>query len=111
MVSVVFSNGAKRPNPAFTKEQVERVELGLHLRGKGVDFRQRPRVARNHYGAAPKLFPRRFQAGLRATRHQNARAPIEEHLRRREPHAAGAADDHRPRRFVPFHAYSPCDAG
>ena len=36
-----------------------------------------------------------FQAGLRATRHQNARAPIEEHLRGREPHAARAADNHR----------------
>ena len=45
--------------------------------------------------ALPKLFLRRFQAGLRATRHQNPRAPIEEHLRRREPHAARAADNHR----------------
>ena len=59
----------------------------------------------------PSSFCAEFQAGLRATRHQNARAPIEEHLRRREPHAARAADDHCLFIFVPFHAYSPCDAG
>jgi MFS family permease len=44
-------------------------------------------------------------AGLRATRHQNARAAIEKHLRRREPHAACAADNHHLFSFVPFHMY------
>jgi hypothetical protein len=94
-------------NPGVDEEQVEGVELGLHLRGEGVDIRQRPRVARNHDGALSKLFLRRFQAGLRATRHHNARTPIEEHLRRREPHAARAADNHHLFIFVPFHMYSP----
>ena len=94
-------------NPAFDEEQVEGVELGLHPRGEGVDFRQRPRVARNHDGVLPKLFLRRIQAGLRPPRHQNTRTPIEEHLRRREPHAARAADNHHLFTLVPFHVYSP----
>jgi hypothetical protein len=41
-----------------------------------------------------KLFLRRLQTGLRATRHQDARTAIKEHLRRCEPHAARAADNH-----------------
>ena len=97
--------------PGVDEEQVEGVELGLHPRGEGVDVRQRARVARNHDGVASKLFLRRFQAGLRATRHQNARAPIEEHLRRREPHAARAADNHCLFTLVPFHVYSPRELG
>jgi hypothetical protein len=40
-------------NPALTKSKVESVELGLHPNGKGIDFRQRPRVARNHDGVIP----------------------------------------------------------
>ena len=79
--------------PGVDEEQVEGVELGLHPRGEGVDVRQRPRVARNHEGVLANLFLRRFQAGLRPPRHQNTRTPIEEHLRRGEPHAAGAADN------------------
>jgi hypothetical protein len=90
---------------------VEGVELGLHLSGEGVDVHQRPRVARNHDSAVPKLLPRRLQAGLRAAGHQNARAPVEEHLRRREPHAARAANNHCLFILVSFHADSPCDAG
>jgi len=49
------------------------------------------------------------QAFLRATRHQNARASIKEHLRRSEPHAARAAYDYYLFIFVPFHASSPCE--
>ena len=94
-------------NPALSEEQVESVELGLHLSGEGIDVRQRSRVARNHDGVLADLFLRRFQAGLRETRHQYARAPIEEHLRRREPHAARAADNYHFFTLVPFHSYSP----
>jgi hypothetical protein len=50
-------------------------------------------VVYDHNGVFANLFLRRFQAGLRATRHQNTSAPIEEQLRRGEPHAAGPADD------------------
>ena len=88
-------------------EQVEGVEFGLHPGGEGVDVRQRTRVARNHDGVLANLLLRRLQPGLRETRHQNARAPIDEQLRRREPHAASAADNHHLFTLVPFHAYSP----
>ena len=81
--------------------------LGFHLRGEGVDVRQRTRVARNHYGVLPKFFLRRFQASLRATRHRYTRTAIEQHLRRREPHAARAADYYHLFTLVMFHMYSP----
>ncbi len=88
-------------------EQVEGVEFGLHPGGEGVDVRQRTRVARKHDGVLANLLLRRIQPGLRETRHQNARAPIDEQFRRREPHAARAADNHHLFTLVPFHAYSP----
>ncbi len=59
---------------------------------------------------SPSSFCVEFQAGLRATCHQNARAALDEHLRRREPDAAGAADDDDLLTFVPIHVTSPCDA-
>ena len=94
-------------NPALTEKQVEGVELCLHLSGEGVEIRQRARVARNHEGVLSKLCLGRIQAGLRTSGHQDPRSPIEEHLRRREPHAARAADNHHLFILVPFHMYSP----
>ena len=58
-------------------------------------------------GVLANLLLRRIQAGLRETRHQYTRAPIDEHLRRRKPHAARAADNHHLFTFVPFHVCSP----
>ena len=94
-------------NPALTNSRSRVSNSAFDSRGECVEVRQRPRVARNHDGVIPKLFLRRFQAFLRATRHQNARASIKEHLRRSEPHAARAADDYHLFTFVPFHMNSP----
>ena len=97
-------------NPALTKSR-SKVSNSAFTRAARASMSVNERASlETTMAPVPKLFLRRIQAGLRATRHQNARAPIEEHLRRREPHAAGAADNHRLFILVPFHAYSPCDA-
>src|SRR5271168_2418931 len=96
-------------NPALTISR-SKVSNSVFTREASASMSVNDRVARNHNGVLAKLFLRRFQAGLRATRHQNARTTIEEHFRRSEPHAARAADNHHPFRF-PLHAYSPCASG
>ena len=51
---------------AFTKSRSMVSNSVFHLSCEGVDINQRPRVARNHDGVAPKLLHRaRFQTGLR----------------------------------------------
>src|SRR5487761_2651785 len=101
----MLSTGALVLNPALTKSR-SKVSNSAFTREARASMSVNDRASLETTRA---LFPRRFQAGLRATRHQNTRTPIEEHLRRGEPHAAGAADDHHFLAFVTFHVNSPCE--
>ena len=81
MLNPALTNSrSKVSNSAFTREA--RASMSVNDRAS---------LTKPRWRSFPSSFLRRFQAGRRETRHQDARTAIEEHLRRREPHAAGSA--------------------
>ena len=102
----MLSRGARMLNPALTKSR-SKVSNSAFTREARASMSVNDRASLETTRASlPSSFCAEFQACLRAPRHQNTRTPIEKHLRRREPHAARAADNHRLFTFVAFHMYS-----
>ncbi len=93
MASVVCSKGAKSPTPALTKRRSNVSNSAFARVARASISVNDPASLETTSAPSPSSFCAEFKAGLRATRHQNARAPVDEHLRRREPYAARAADD------------------
>src|ERR1700736_6551316 len=104
----MLSRGARMLNPALTKRR-SKVSNSAFTREARASRSVNDRASLETTRAS---FPSSFCPDSRPACDRpvtRTRAPIEEHLRRREPHAARAADNHHLFILVLFHVYSPCE--
>src|SRR5271170_1210311 len=100
----MLSRGARMLNPALTESR-SKLSNSVFTREARASMSVNERASLETTMA---FFPISFCADSRPAAQRpvtKTRAPIEEHLRRREPHAARAADNHHLFTLVPFHVY------